>query len=131
MNKEKVINELLELDRAFSEDTKKFGAPGYIKYFSEEAVMTCDRHNPNVVGKEKINDIMSASINEYGLEVSWEPLSGDVSDDFTLGYTTGNFTGKYTKNFDKDGKPIIHIGKYTVIWKKYNGEWKAILATNN
>ena len=75
MNKEKVINELLELDCAFSEDTKKFGAPGYIKYFSEEAVMTCDRHNPNVVGKEKINDIISASINEYGLEASTELLN--------------------------------------------------------
>ena len=115
----------------FSEDTKKYGAPGYIKYFSEDAEMVCDRHNPNIVGREKINEGITIMFNEKDYEVSWEPLSGDVSDDFTLGYTIGNFTGKYTKNFDEDGKPIIHIGKYTAIWKKYKGEWKVILVSNN
>ena len=131
MNKENVINQLLELDRAFCEDTKKYGAAGYIKYFAEEAVMICERHNPNIVGREKINEGVNSMFNEKAYEVSWEPLSGDVSDDYTLGYTMGKFTGIYTKNFDEDGKPITHIGKYTMIWKKCNGEWKVVLETNN
>lgn len=131
MNKEKVIKELLELDRSFCEDTEKFGASGYIKYFSEDSVMICEKHNPNLVGKEKINENITTLINDNGYEVSWEPKSGDVSDDFTLGYTRGVFTGTFTKNFDEDGKPIIHIGKYILIWKKYKGEWKATLEINN
>ena len=131
MNKEKMINELLELDRSFCEDTKKYGAPGYIKYFAEDAVMISGTRKQNIVGREKINETITTMINENGYEVNWEPLSGDVSDDFTLGYTIGTFTGVFTKEFNEDGKPITHIGKYTLIWKKYNGEWKVTLVITN
>ena len=70
---------------------------------------------------------MNSLFNMDSLELLWVPLSGDVSDDFTLGYTTG----KYTMKYKKDGKLVTKKAKYATIWKKYDGKWKITLDMGN
>lgn len=127
MEKEKVINELIELDRLFSEESNKHGALAWTNHFSKDGIMISENHNPNIIGEEGIKNSMESLFKTDSFELLWKSLSGDVSDDFTLGYTTGEYTMKYKK----DGKLVISIGKYVTIWKKYDGEWKIALDMGN
>ena len=127
LEKEKVINELIELDRLFCEESNKHGAKAWTNHFSKDGIMISENHNPNIIGKEGIKNSMESLFNIDSFELLWQSLSGDVYDDFTLGYTIGEYTMKYKKN----GKQVTSIGKYLTIWKKYDGEWKISLDMGN
>jgi len=127
VDKDKVINELMELDRQFCKESQINNVETWIKFFSKDGVMISQDHNPNIKGHEGIEKSMISLFNLDNFELLWEPLNGDVSDDFTLGFTTG----KYTMKYKVEGKLITSIGKYTTIWKKRDGEWEIILDMGN
>lgn len=127
MEKEKVIQELMELDRLYYEKLKKEGPSAWISPYAKDAIVVTENNGPNIIGIENIKKFADTYIVKDGYEVFFEALSADVSDDFTLGYTTGYFTMKNIVN----GKPIDSMGKYLLVWKKYDGEWKASLIIDN
>ena len=127
MKKELVINELMKLDSLFCEESKNNGVNAWIKYFSKDGVMISQDHNPNIKGEENIKKSIVSLYDMEGFELVWEPLNGDVSDDYTFGYTTGKYIMKYIR----DGKPGTSIGKYVSIWKKRNAEWEITLDMGN
>ena len=127
MDKEKAINELMELDRLFCRESQKNGVTAWTKFFSKDGVMISQDHNPNIEGQEAIKKSMISLFNLDSFELLWEPLNGDVSDDCSIGFTTG----KYTMKYKKDGKLVSSIGKYTTIWKKQDGEWEITLDMGN
>ncbi len=127
MNKEEVIEELMEVDRLWVKKLKKEGPSAYSSPYEKDAIIVTRKNYPNIVGIENIkrvsDTIIHASIFNDVYEGFSEPLSADVSNDFTLGYTTGNYTYKNEIN----GKIVTDVGKYVLIWKKFDGKWKVSL----
>ncbi len=127
MEKEKVIEELMELDRLWVKKLKKEGPSAYSSPYEKDAIIVTSKNYPNIIGIENIkknyDTIIHDSIFNSVYEGFSEPLSADVSDDFTLGYTMGNYTYKN----EIDGKIVRDTGKYVLIWKKFDGKWKVSL----
>ena len=98
-----------------------------MNWFSKDSIVVNEKHRPNTVGEKDIIKLFESVYKLDSYELSWEPFSADVSDDSTLGYTTG----KYSKKYKQDGKLVNQIGKYVLIWKKYDGEWKIALDIAN
>ena len=127
LKKEKARQELLEQDLLCFRDSQTNGVKALMNWFSKDAIVINEKHSPNAVGEEDIIKLFESVYQFDSYELSWEPLSSDISDDSTLGYTTG----KYTKKYKQDGKLLKQIGKYVLIWKKCDGEWKIALDIAN
>ena len=127
MEKEKVIEELMELDRLFCEKLKKEGPSAWSSPYGEDAILVTKQNEPNIIGIENVkkfsNEYIHAVTFNETFENFFEPLSADVSEDLTLGYTTGNYTMKNKRG----GKIVNAKGKYVLVWKKYDGKWKVSL----
>ncbi len=127
MEKEKAIQELIELDRFFEKKFREEGPSAWTSPYGKDATVVTYKNHPNITGIEDIkkfsNEYIHAVTFNDTYDMSVETLFADVSEDFTLGYTTGNLIWKNKI----DGKIINSLGKYVLVWKKYDGEWKVRL----
>ena len=120
MEKEKVINELKEIDLSYQIGKNDDIKLTWKKLIAHDVKFIDVADAPNYIGNEEANKYIDSYFNMEDLKLKFEQLYVDVSDDFTLGYTIT----KVTVNFKKDGKLISNTGRYILVWKKYNGEWK-------
>ena len=127
MEKEKAIQELIELDRFFERKFRKEGPSAWITPYGEDATIVTYENHPNITGIENIKQFSNEYIHAVTFNDTYdmvvETLKADVSEDFTFGYTTGNLIWKNKI----DGKIVNSLGKYVLVWKKYNGKWKVRL----
>jgi ketosteroid isomerase-like protein len=121
------VNELLEVDREFSDLSLKIGAPeSFLTYIDDSCVLLRPNRNP-VIGRKKIEELYSTPDTSFTL--SWKPLSADISGSGDLGYTYGIFTVSMDS---PEGIKVTKEGTYVTIWKKdINGNWKFVLDTGN
>ena len=71
---------------------------------------------------------------------TWESFVGDIKD-FVAEYTptlhvsdAGDMAydiGRYRISMVKDEGPVSFVGKYVVVWKKVDGQWRAMLDMDN
>lgn len=120
MKKEKVIEELKELDLSYQLGSNNDIKLMWKKILAQDVKFIEATDVPNYIGIEEANKYIDSYFKMEDLKLKFEQLYVDVSDDFTLGYTIN----KVSLNFKKDGKMISHAGRYILVWKKYNGEWK-------
>jgi ketosteroid isomerase-like protein len=114
---------LLETDKQFSELSVKEGMfRAFISYIADDGVILRDNEYPSK-GKEVLIERYQGK-SDTSFVLSWEPLSGRISDSGDLGYTYGIFstlikaTGKVSR------------GTYVTIWhKQTDGTWKFVLDT--
>jgi ketosteroid isomerase-like protein len=116
-----VIQELQRADQDFSEFSRKNGMrKALLEYIDDEGVMMRDNSMP-LRGAPAIEYI--SSMNDSSVQLTWEPLGGDVAASGDLGYTYGIYELKDSVNTQK--------GSYVTIWKKKDGKWKFVLDAGN
>ena len=124
---ERMLTELMEVDRAFSDLSLEIGAhESFLAYIDDSCILLRPNRNP-VVGRKKIEEMYSTPDTSFTL--TWEPLSADISESGDLGYTYGI----YTIHMDSpEGVAVTKEGTYVTVWKKdMNGNWKFVLDTGN
>lgn len=119
---------IMALDRKFDQETYAKGLEGWVSFFAEDAVMVPSQAEV-IKGKEAIRMAMRALFELEGFSLRWEPISADLSDDYSMAYTYGKYIRTY---IDINNNLVKSTGKYTTIWKKqYDGEWKIVLDIGN
>jgi ketosteroid isomerase-like protein len=116
---EKELIEMQKTDIAFSEYSKLNGMhKAFLQFIADDAVMLPSNTMP-IVGADAIQYI--ANMDDANLELSWNPLGGEVASSREMGYTYGTF-------YLKKDTTTIQQGNYVTIWKKQpDGKWKFVL----
>lgn len=124
---ERLKDELIRIDREFSELSAKIGSHGaFLNYLDDSCVLLRPNRNP-IIGRKAIQSIYNNSDTSYLL--TWEPLAADVSLSGDMGYTFGIYTVKMDS---PTGDKVEKQGTYATFWKKdKNGKWKFVLDTGN
>lgn len=115
------LQELQQADQAFSEFSRKHGMrKAFLEFIDDEGVMMRDNSMP-LRGAPAIQYI--SSMNDSSVQLTWEPLGGDIAASGDLGYTYGTYEMKDSAN--------VQQGTYVTIWKKKEGKWKFVLDSGN
>lgn len=82
---------------------------------------------PALVGREAIREWFEAWLPDTSVSNAFFPERTEVAASGDVAYDRGTyrFTGS-----TPDG-PIEDVGKYLVIWKKIDGDWKVVASTSN
>ena len=118
-------HEIMDVDRAFGVMAAENGIQAAFRYFLAEDAVKLDGKKGATFGTELITASMPSDPKVVLLE--WEPQDGMIAASEDLAYTWG----LYTITINRDGKTNQQYGKYTSIWVKRGGEWKAILDIGN
>lgn len=124
---ERMKNELMDVDRAFSDLSLEIGShASFLEYIDDSCVLLRPNRNP-VEGKKNIVEMFSKPDTSFTLK--WEPIKADIAASGDLGYTYGIFTIEMDS---PEGIAVTKEGTYVTVWKKdKNGNWKFVLDTGN
>lgn len=112
---------LMEVDRDFLKASSKEFVNVYLKYLDDEPRLHRWGRFP-IIGKQAIRSFLL----EKEFELTWQPVSSDISQSEDFGYTYGNYELKYA------GTDKAEKGYYVRVWKRDNqGNWKIVLETDN
>jgi ketosteroid isomerase-like protein len=116
---EEALIEMQKADIAFSEYSKLKGMhKAFLQFIADDAVLLHSNTIP-IIGADAI--LFIANMNDANLELTWNPLGGEVASSGEMGYTYGTF-------FLKKDTTTIQQGSYVTIWKKQpDGKWKFVL----
>jgi ketosteroid isomerase-like protein len=116
---EEALIEMQKADIAFSEYSKLKGMhKAFLQFIADDAVLLHSNTIP-IIGADAI--LFIANMNDANLELTWNPLGGEVASSGEMGYTYGTFLLK------KD-TTTMQQGSYVTIWKKQpDGKWKFVL----
>lgn len=119
---QKLKDELLAADKAFSEASRKDGIqPAFLRVVANDAKLLSDLHpGPDGVRSTYMQFPPTAIL-------TWEPAFVEVSESGDLGYTWGRYTLSLP-NVTKTRTPVVHMGTYVTIWRHQpDGSWKVVL----
>ncbi len=112
------IDELLAVDRDFSETSRQHGFAGALDAYLVADAVRLPQDAPPVFGRPNIVAAMQASSKQF--PVTWEPESGQVADSGDLGWTWGRYLAVKRSN----GEPVSR-GKYLNVWERQpDGSWR-------
>jgi len=115
------IQEMQRADQAFSEFSRQYGIrKAFLEFIDDEGVMLRDNAMP-LRGAPAIRYI--SNMNDSSVNLTWEPLGGDLAASGELGYTYGVYEMKDSANVQK--------GTYVTVWRKKDGRWKFVLDSGN
>ncbi|HET9058002.1 MAG TPA: nuclear transport factor 2 family protein [Chitinophagaceae bacterium] len=120
----KAIDDLKNINREFSAWCRDSGMKkAYLEYFDDNGVILRPHHNP-LEGAGAL-DFLS-QFDDSRVQISWEPINGDISSSEDIGYTYGIYTVINKKEKDTTQ------GTYLMVWKKQkNGDWKLVMESGN
>jgi ketosteroid isomerase-like protein len=112
-------------ERAFAAATAEIGVrDGFLTFFADDAVQI-QRGDTNVT-LVKARDALAAQPLPHlpvPNQLLWEPLTGQVSSDGTIGWLTGPYV-----RFNQAQKETVGQGAYFSVWKRQpNGTWRVWL----
>jgi ketosteroid isomerase-like protein len=113
---------LMDLDRALLSSAEAKGLTDtFLASLADEARLHRSGHFP-FIGKEAIRGFLS----QKEVDLSWQPISSDVSQSEDLGYSYGSYKSKQLKTNE------IEEGYYVRVWKRdRQGDWKVVLDTHS
>jgi ketosteroid isomerase-like protein len=112
---------LMNVDRDFLKASSQGLLTVFLNQLDEDARLHRWSHFP-IIGKEAIRTFLSAR----ELQLTWQPISSDISQSDDLGYTYGSYEWKYT------GANESEKGYYARVWKRDSkGNWKIALETHS
>lgn len=117
--------EIMLIDQSFSKMAAKAGTrAAFAHYLAFDAIKLDGGAHPR-----RGHDEILPTLGELSPDVSltWTPRDGKVAASGDLAYTWGTYLLRRVK----DGETRLSHGKYTTIWEKRSGEWKAILDMGN
>lgn len=126
-DREELRQELMNVDRAFSELSQEKGInKAFLEYIDDSVVLLRPNRLP-VLGKEKVEENYSQA--DTNISLTWTPLYADVALSGDLGYTYGLY--RYVI-YLPEGDSETMEGSYASVWKKgADGNWKFVLDTGN
>ncbi|HEY3025271.1 MAG TPA: nuclear transport factor 2 family protein [Pyrinomonadaceae bacterium] len=120
LNRESERASLMNLDREFLQAANARGlVTAFLEYLGDEVRLHRDGNLP-FIGRDGIRSFLL----QKPVEMSWQPISSDVSQSHDLGYTYGSYDLKYV------GTNESEKGYYVRVWKRNKrGGWKIVLDT--
>ena len=79
---------------------------------------------PIASGKEQIRQVWAHLTSLPGFALKFSPTKIEVAKSGDLAYDLGTFE---LKTNDAQGSTVTEVGKYTVVWRKQNQQWKVII----
>ena len=116
------LNAMQQTDADFSETSKRKGfKSAFLEYIDEDGALLRPNRMP-IVGADAVEYL--SAINDSTVQLTWEPLGGDVAKAGDMGYTYGTYLMKDSTSESR--------GTYVTIWRKTpEGKWKFVLDTGN
>jgi ketosteroid isomerase-like protein len=93
-----------------------------VSFYADDASVYAP-NAPIVTGKDNIRQAWSHMFDSPGFHLKFAPTKVEVAKSADLAYDAGTFEENVNGS---DGTPITVHGKYVVVWKKQNGQWKAV-----
>ncbi len=117
--------EIIAIDQAFSDMAAQKGTRAAFAFYLAEDAVKLDGGAHPMQG----HDLILPTLGELSPDISltWTPRDGKISASQDLAFTWGTYVLKRVRN----GETNLSYGKYTTIWEKRNGDWKAILDMGN
>lgn len=117
-------DDLLAVDKAFSDMSLAKGPhAAFLAYMADE-VRLYDGDHPPILGKAAVADYYSQNPDSPDDKLEWAPQEVDASPDGGLGFTRGTWT--YTGK-NPDGSEQKITGYYVTAWKKQaDGRYKFV-----
>lgn len=95
-----------------------------VSYWADDAFVMQPGQAP-LKGKQAIRQMVEESFKMPGFNISWQPLSVEVSDSGDMAYMIENAQVSFT---DSTGKAITINNKAVTIWRKQpDGSWKNVV----
>jgi ketosteroid isomerase-like protein len=121
---EKLVQELMEADREFSELSRMEGMnEAFVTFCHPEGVLLRPNSQP-VQGRNQVAELLQKN-DDSGFQLTWEPLFASVARSGDLGYTYGTFELMVKATGE------VQRGTYVSIWKKTDQGWRFVLDTGN
>ena len=116
------LNAMQQTDADFSETSRRKGfKAAFLEYIDEDGALLRPNRMP-IVGADAVEYL--SAINDSTVQLTWEPLGGDVAKAGDMGYTYGTYLMKDSASESR--------GTYVTIWRKDpEGKWKFVLDTGN
>jgi len=116
------LNSMQQTDADFSDTSKKKGfKAAFLEYIDEDGALLRPNRMP-IVGADAVEYL--SAINDSSVQLTWEPLGGDVAKTGDMGYTYGTYLMKDSASESR--------GTYVTIWRKTpEGKWKFVLDSGN
>lgn len=117
--------DIMAVDQAFSDMAAQVGnRAAFAHYLAVDAVKLDDGFHPRHGHSAILPTLGELSPN---VSLVWTPRDGKITSSGELGFTWGTYV--LTRVSGDDTR--VSYGKYTTIWEKRDGEWKAILDMGN
>jgi uncharacterized protein (TIGR02246 family) len=110
-----------ELDRQAQQAVQARDAATFANLYAVDAVHI-PSNMPIVRGRDAIRNSWAEAFRMPGMTVQFGPTRVEVSESGDLAYVLGT----YRSSADMPGGRLDDRGNYLVVWKKIDGEWKAV-----
>jgi hypothetical protein len=121
---EKLSQELMETDRAFSELSKEKGMNlAFETYCHEEGVLLRPGSSP-IKGRNEVISLLEKS-DDSAIQLTWDPLFANAAGSGDMGYTYGIYELKVKETGE------VRKGTYVSIWMNGKEGWKFVLDSGN
>lgn len=115
---------LMQLSREWSRSASTDSLEKTLSYWADDAVVMSPGQAA-IKGKDAIREMIQGMLKIPGFNISWEPLSVEVSASGDMAYMIEE--NKVTVS-DSLGKPITEYNKAVTVWKKLaDGSWKNVV----
>lgn len=109
-------------DKRWSEAVEEKNLDKTVSFYADDATVL-PFNAPKAEGRENIRQLWNHLFQSPGFHLRFAPVKIAVAKSRDMAYEVGVF--ELTMN-GPDGAPSTSPGKYVVVWKKQNGEWKAV-----
>ncbi len=106
----------------FMADTRAGNIDRMMNFYSDSAVVMPPNAAP-VSGRDAIRQFWTGFVAAYNI-TDFKLITDDVTQSCELAAERGHFD--LTMTMKEGGSPIHDVGKYVVVRRKVNGQWKAI-----
>jgi len=120
-------NEIIEVDKAFSQLSAKHGRKAAYEHYLATNAVSLEQAALPLHGRQNILKGFDVKDGDPTVTATWKPQDGFVAASSDLAYTWGIYTASITA----DDTTTVAQGKYTSIWKKENGSWKLVVDISN
>lgn len=93
-----------------------------VSFYAADAVMM-PPNKDSIKGEAGIKTEWKSMFELPNVKISIKPDKVEVASSGDMAYELGFYDISFTDN----GKPVSDKGKYCVVWKKINGEWKGVV----
>ncbi len=118
---------LMDLETHWSALIAAKDVEGIVNIYAEDGMILAPGA-PIVSGTDGIREFWTGLLGAPGMQGVLTPVEAHVAASQDLGYDRGT----YVLTLDgENGEPVVETGKYVIVWKKVDGQWKAATDTFN